>query len=57
MIEIIDAMRHGAATRRAIVSVTGRTTEAIDNGLKRLRRLAANVAWRTGRNHGHPQAR
>ena len=40
VIEIIEAMRNGAATRRAIVSATGRSADAIDNGLKRLRRLA-----------------
>lgn len=49
VIEIIDAMRNGAATRRAIVSATGRSADAIDNGLKRLRRLAANVALRSRR--------
>ncbi len=48
VIEIIEAMRNGAATRRAIVSATGRSADAIDNGLKRLRRLAANVALKPG---------
>jgi hypothetical protein len=41
---IIDAMRDGAATRRDIVQVTGRSAADIDNGLKRLRRLGASVA-------------
>jgi hypothetical protein len=41
---IIDAMRDGAATRRAIVQATGRPAADIDNGLKRLRRLGASVA-------------
>jgi hypothetical protein len=44
VIEIIDAMRNGAGTRRDIVKVTGRPAEVIDNGLKRLRRIGANVA-------------
>jgi hypothetical protein len=47
VIEIIEAMRNGAATRREIVSTTGRSADVIDNGLKRLRRLAANVAQRS----------
>jgi hypothetical protein len=41
---IINAMRDGAATRRAIVQATGRSAADIDNGLKRLRRLGASVA-------------
>jgi hypothetical protein len=41
---IIDAMRDGAATRREIVQVTGRSAADIDNGLKRLRRLGMSVA-------------
>lgn len=49
VIEIIEAMRNGAATRRAIVSETGRSADAIDNGLKRLRRLAANVVQKSPR--------
>ena len=62
VIEIIDAMRNGAATRRAIVSATGRSADAIDNGLKRLRRLAANVVHITHEQcgvdvHEHPKAR
>lgn len=42
--QIIDAMRHGASTRRDIVKATGRTAEEIDNGLKRLRRTGARIA-------------
>jgi hypothetical protein len=59
VLEIIDAMRNGAATRRAIVAVTGRAADAIDNGLKRLRRLATKVALTStrGRHHGLHQAR
>jgi hypothetical protein len=41
--EIVNAMRAGIVTRREIVSTTGRSKEVIDNGLKRLRRLAAGV--------------
>jgi hypothetical protein len=41
--QIIDAMRNGAATRRDIVTATGRTSEEIDNGLKRLRRAGARI--------------
>jgi hypothetical protein len=41
---IIDAIRNGAATRRAVVQDTGYSPEAIDNGLKRLRRIGAAVA-------------
>jgi len=41
---IIDAMRNGAGTRRAIVQATGHSPEAVDNGLKRLRRIGAAVA-------------
>jgi hypothetical protein len=44
VLEIIDAIRSGAATRREIVSATRRTPEAVDNGLKRLRRLGSQVA-------------
>jgi hypothetical protein len=44
VLEIIDAIRAGAATRRAIISATRRTPEAVDNGLKRLRRLGSQVA-------------
>lgn len=43
VIEIIDALRNGAATRRDIVSATGRPAHEIDNGLKRLRRTGAHV--------------
>jgi hypothetical protein len=49
VIDIIDAMRNGAATRRDIVKVTGRPAAVIDNGLKRLRRVGANV--RKGNRH------
>jgi hypothetical protein len=48
-LQIIDAMRNGAATRRDIVKVTGRSSEEIDNGLKRLRRAGARIA-QDGRN-------
>jgi hypothetical protein len=41
--EIIETMRNGAVTRREIVQVTGRSADVIDNGFKRLRRVAANV--------------
>jgi Trp operon repressor len=41
---IIGAMRDGATTRREIVQATGQSAADIDNGLKRLRRLGANVA-------------
>jgi hypothetical protein len=44
VLEIIDAIRSGAVTRREIVRVTGETTETIDNGFKRLRRIGAQVA-------------
>jgi hypothetical protein len=50
-LEIIEAMRNGATTRRHIVKVTGRSAEDIDNGLKRLRRAGARVA-QDGRNGG-----
>src|SRR5262245_24275057 len=43
-LQIIDTMRQGAATRRDIVRVTGRSSDEIDNGLKRLRRAGARVA-------------
>src|SRR5436189_218628 len=55
LIDIIDAMRNGAATRRDIVKATGRPAGAIDNGLKRLRRVGANVVRRT--THEHHKAR
>lgn len=44
VLEIIEAIRSGAVTRREIVSATRRTAEAVDNGLKRLRRLGTQVA-------------
>jgi len=44
---IIDALRHGAATRREIVAATGHPPHVIDNGLKRLRRIGANVIRRS----------
>jgi len=47
---IVDAMRGGAETRRDIIAATGRTAADIDNGLKRLRRMAASVA--RSRTHG-----
>lgn len=46
MLAIIDAIRNGAATRRAIVEATGRAAHVIDNGLKRLRRVGAAVRRR-----------
>lgn len=54
VIEIIDAMRNGAATRRDIVKATGRPAGDIDNGLKRLRRVSAQV--RKGHRHEHHKA-
>ncbi len=50
-LDIIEAMRNGAATRRDIVHVTGRSADEIDNGLKRLRRAGARLA-QDGRNGG-----
>jgi hypothetical protein len=44
VIEIIEALRDGVTTRRDLVKVTGRSAPAIDNALKRLRRLGANVS-------------
>lgn len=44
VLQIIEAMRDGAATRRAIVAATGRSPEDIDNGLKRLRRAGTRIA-------------
>jgi hypothetical protein len=41
---IIDAIRQGAASRRAIIDATGRPADVIDNGLKRLRRAGAAIA-------------
>jgi hypothetical protein len=49
LLEIINAIRSGAVTRRQIVSATGRTAEDINNGLKRLRRLGAQVARNKGK--------
>lgn len=43
-LEIIEAIRQGAVTRRAIAAATGRPAEVIDNGLKRIRRLGTAVA-------------
>jgi hypothetical protein len=54
ILEIIDAIRDGAGTRRDIVKATGLTAGDIDNGLKRLRRLGASVV--RSREHGN-QAR
>ena len=44
VIEIIDAVRNGALTRRDIVRATGYSPDVIDNGLKRLRRTGAHIA-------------
>ena len=49
VLEIIDAIRSGAVTRREIVNATRRTAEAVDNGLKRLRRLGRQVARNKGK--------
>ena len=49
LLEIIDAIRSGAVTRREIVNATRRTAEDINNGLKRLRRLGAQVARDKGK--------
>ena len=43
-LEIIEAIRQGAMTRRAIAASTGRPAEVIDNGLKRIRRLGTAIA-------------
>jgi hypothetical protein len=43
ILEIIDAIRDGAGTRRDIAKATGLTAADVDNGLKRLRRLGASV--------------
>lgn len=43
-LEIIDAIRQGAVTRRAIAAATGQPAEVIDNGLKRIRRLGTTIA-------------
>jgi hypothetical protein len=56
VLEIIESMRNGASTRREIVKATGRPSEVVDNGLKRLRRLGANVA-RSDKKHEHQTAR
>jgi hypothetical protein len=49
LLEIIDAIRSGAVTRRQIVNATGRTAEDINNGLKRLRRLGTQAARNKGK--------
>jgi hypothetical protein len=41
---VVAAMRNGAATRRDIARATGQPAIAVDNALKRLQRIAANVA-------------
>lgn len=41
---IVAAMRTGAATRRDIIAATGRSADAVDNALKRLRRIGASIA-------------
>jgi hypothetical protein len=43
VLEIIESMRNGALTRREIVQATHRPIDVVDNALKRLRRLGANV--------------
>jgi hypothetical protein len=43
-LEIVEAIRQGAGTRRAIAAATGRPAEVIDNGLKRIRRLGTTIA-------------
>jgi hypothetical protein len=43
VIDIIDAVRNGALTRRDIVRATGHSPDVIDNGLKRLRRAGAHI--------------
>ena len=53
VLDIIGAIRNGAATRREIVAVTGRPAPDIDNGFKRLRRTGAAVA----RNQSHDSQR
>ncbi|HXT68108.1 MAG TPA: hypothetical protein VN700_00015 [Vicinamibacterales bacterium] len=55
VIEIIDAIRKGAATRREIAAATRRTVDVIDNGLKRLRRTGTSVA--RSRAHGFQNTR
>jgi hypothetical protein len=56
VLEIIETMRNGAASRREIVKATGRSADVIDNGLKRLRRLGANVI-RSNKGYGDETAR
>jgi hypothetical protein len=56
VLEIIESMRNGASNRREIVKATGRPAEAVDNGLKRLRRLGANLV-RSDKKHEHQTAR
>jgi len=43
-LEIIEVIRQGATTRRAIVAATGRPADVIDNGLKRIRRMGEMLA-------------
>src|SRR5262245_58315631 len=40
---VINAIRAGAVTRREIVEATGRPVPDIDNALKRLRRIGAQI--------------
>ena len=49
-VAIAEAMRRGAATRRDLIAATGRSADAVDNGLKRLRRLGAAVAHERRKN-------
>ena len=56
VLEIIAAIRSGAVTRREIVTTTRRTADAVDNGLKRLRRLGTQVA-RNKRKYEEQRAR
>jgi hypothetical protein len=57
VLDIIGAIQNGAATRRDIVKVTGRSAADIDNGLKRLRRVGATVArQRKSESYEHQQA-
>src|SRR5262245_30515815 len=56
-LDIIDAIQKGAATRRDIATLTGRSPVDIDNGLKRLRRVGtAVVRQRKSRAYEHQKA-
>jgi hypothetical protein len=54
VLEIIDAIRSGAANRRDIVTATRRPAEAVNNGLKRLRRIGTQVARNKGKYEEQP---